>query len=198
MSLGFGPKIYLRGAIPIYSYMVAIGHRPPLGRSFSFGFISLSLLYGNMLMFGLIWFYLHVCKHEHFVPHSVNLLHPKPISSTNLLKISMTCPLHHICWSGRGGPETPGFIPETPMGRRLWGKYRWRGSTQAMPMLEGFRDMKSLWDPANSTEIRQHRETWDLPRFGPLCRVKTYVLLVWLLLMMWLTMVEYSGGVDAI
>jgi hypothetical protein len=88
MSLGYGPKIYLRGAMPIYSYMVAIGHRPPLCRSFPFGFISLSPLYGNMLVFGLIWFYLHVCKHEHFVPHSVNLLHPKPISSTNLLKIS--------------------------------------------------------------------------------------------------------------
>jgi hypothetical protein len=88
MSLGFGPKIYLRGAMPIYSYMVAIGHRPPLWRSFPFGFIALYSLYGNMLMFGLIWFYLHVCKHEHFVPHSVNLLHPKPISSTNLLKIS--------------------------------------------------------------------------------------------------------------
>jgi hypothetical protein len=88
MSLGFGPKIYLRGDMLIYSYMVAIGHRPPLWRSFPFGFISLSLLYGNVLMFGLIWIYLHVCKHEHFVPHSDILLHPKPISSTNLLKIS--------------------------------------------------------------------------------------------------------------
>jgi hypothetical protein len=48
----------------------------------------------------------------------------------------------------------------------------------AMPMFEGFRDMKSLWDPANSMAIRRHMETRDLPRFGPLGRVKTYVLLV--------------------
>jgi hypothetical protein len=39
---------------------------------------------------------------------------------------------------------------------------------EAMAMLEGFRDMKSLWDPANSTAIRRHRETQVLPRFGPL------------------------------
>jgi hypothetical protein len=32
----------------------------------------------------------------------------------------------------------------------------------------------------------------------PPCRVKTYVLLVWLLLMRWLTVVEYNGGEDAI
>jgi hypothetical protein len=89
-----------------HAYMLIHGgHWPPTSfvEEFPFGFISLSPLYGNVLVFGLIWFYLHICKHEHFVPHSVNLLHPKPISSTNLLKISMTCPLHYICWSGRGG-----------------------------------------------------------------------------------------------
>jgi hypothetical protein len=37
-----------------------------------------------------------------------------------------------------------------------------------MPMLEGFRDMERLWDPVNSTMIRQHRETQVLPRFSPL------------------------------
>jgi hypothetical protein len=36
---------------------------------------------------------------------------------------------------------------------------RWRGSTPAMPMLEGFRYMERLWDPANSTAIRRCRET---------------------------------------
>jgi hypothetical protein len=35
----------------------------------------------------------------------------------------------------------------------------WWGSTPAMPMLEGFRDMEHLWDPTNSTSIRWHRET---------------------------------------
>jgi hypothetical protein len=35
-------------------------------------------------------------------------------------------------------------------------------------MLEGFQDMKCLWDPANSMAIRWYRETQVLPRFGPL------------------------------
>jgi hypothetical protein len=35
-----------------------------------------------------------------------------------------------------------------------------------------------------------------LPRFGPLGRVMTYVLLVWLLLMWWLQWWCYGGGAD--
>jgi hypothetical protein len=31
----------------------------------------------------------------------------------------------------------------------------WRGSTPAIPMLEGFQIMERAWDPANSTAIRQ-------------------------------------------
>jgi hypothetical protein len=50
------------------------GHWPPtsLVGGISHLVLLLYLLYENMLMFGLIWFYLHICKHEHFVPHSVN------------------------------------------------------------------------------------------------------------------------------
>jgi hypothetical protein len=36
-----------------------------------------------------------------------------------------------------------------------------------MPMLEGFRDMKSLWDPANSTAIRQRRKHGFYPGSTP-------------------------------
>jgi hypothetical protein len=34
-------------------------------------------------------------------------------------------------------------------------------------MLEGFRDMKSLWDPANSTAIRQRRKHGFCPGLAP-------------------------------
>jgi hypothetical protein len=71
-------------------------------------------------MFGLIWIYLHVCKHEHFVPQCL-IIHPKPISSKNVLYLSndMSFPPYMLIWSSgardsgvhlgdSGGPETPG------------------------------------------------------------------------------------------
>jgi hypothetical protein len=36
-----------------------------------------------------------------------------------------------------------------------------------MPMFEGFRDMKSLWDPANSTVIRRRRKHGFYPGSAP-------------------------------
>jgi hypothetical protein len=36
-----------------------------------------------------------------------------------------------------------------------------------MPILEGFRDMKSLWDPANSTAIRQRIKHGFYPGSAP-------------------------------
>jgi hypothetical protein len=66
-----------------------------------------------VLMSDLIWIYLPFCKHEYLVQHSDLLLHPKPISSTNLLELSMTCPFHILVdlvegAGDSGGPKTPG------------------------------------------------------------------------------------------
>jgi hypothetical protein len=36
-----------------------------------------------------------------------------------------------------------------------------------MPMFEGFQDMKSLWDPANSMAIRRHRKHGFYPGLAP-------------------------------
>jgi hypothetical protein len=62
MRLGFGPKIYLRGAIPLYSNMVASATDLLCGGVFPFGLLlHISCLYGNVLMFGLflgfIWIF---------------------------------------------------------------------------------------------------------------------------------------------
>jgi hypothetical protein len=71
--------------------------------------------------------------------------------------------VERLAMVGEGAGESVDPDPVVPtVGANL------RGSTPAMPMLEGFRDMKSLRDPANSTVIRRHRETQVLPRFGPL------------------------------
>jgi hypothetical protein len=82
--------------MPLYSYMVALATDLLCG-GVSHLDLFISCLYGNVLMFGLIWIYLPFCKHEHFVPHSHLLLHPKPISSTNLLKSLNDMYFHHIC-----------------------------------------------------------------------------------------------------
>jgi hypothetical protein len=66
-----------------------------------------------------------------------------------------------------------------------------------MPMLEGFRDMKSLWDLTNLTAIRERRKhgfyLGSAPVMGndlrPACL--TFIDGV-------ATMVEYNGGVDMI
>jgi hypothetical protein len=65
MSLGFGPKIYLRGSMPIYSNMVssAIDHLCGGVLPFWTSFVCL-VSYGNALMFGLLEFYLPFCKLE--------------------------------------------------------------------------------------------------------------------------------------
>jgi hypothetical protein len=66
-----------------------------------------------------------------------------------------------------------------------------------MPMLEGFRDMKSLWDPVNSTAIGQRRKHGFYPGSAPMMgsdlrpACLTFIDGV-------TTMVEYNGGVDAI
>jgi hypothetical protein len=53
MSLGFGPKIYLRGVIPLYSNMVALATDLLCGGVSHFGLLlHISCLYGNVLMFG--------------------------------------------------------------------------------------------------------------------------------------------------
>jgi hypothetical protein len=65
MSLGFGPKIYLRGAIPIYLNMVASATNLLRGGVFPFGLYFVYLVsYGNALMFGFLEFYLSICKLE--------------------------------------------------------------------------------------------------------------------------------------
>jgi hypothetical protein len=64
-------------------------------------------------------------------------------------------------------------------------------------MLEGFRDMKSLWDPANSTAIRQRKKHGFYPGSAPVMgndlrpACLTFIDGV-------ATMVEYNGGVDVI
>jgi hypothetical protein len=66
-----------------------------------------------------------------------------------------------------------------------------------MPMLEGFRDMKSLWDPANSTAIRQRKKHGFYPGLAPTMgndlRPACLTLLMGVAIM-----VEYNGGIDAI
>jgi hypothetical protein len=75
MSLGFGPNIYLRGALPIYSNMVASATDLLSGGVFPFGLhLHIFCLYGNVLMFGLIQVYLPICKHEYLVPPSAKNL----------------------------------------------------------------------------------------------------------------------------
>jgi hypothetical protein len=56
MSLGFGPKIYLCGATPIYSNMVASVTDLLCGGMFPFGLHLPFILFfnGNVLVFGLI------------------------------------------------------------------------------------------------------------------------------------------------
>jgi hypothetical protein len=54
-----------------------------------------------------------------------------------------------------------------------------------MPMLEGFRDMKSLWDPANSMTIRQRRKHGFYPGLAlvmgnDLCPAGLTLLMGWL------------------
>jgi hypothetical protein len=72
----------------------------------------------------------------------------------------------------------------------------WRGSTPAMPMLEGFRFMKRAWDPVNSTAVKQGQgHTRVYPGLAPR-GVKTYVLLVWLCIDVMFTGRCYNGGVD--
>jgi hypothetical protein len=73
------------------------------------------------------------------------------------------------CFLSPTGRLNFGFITEGKLTTVLITPYSWwRGSTPAMPMLEGFLIMERMWDPANSTVIRRHRETQVLPRFGPL------------------------------
>jgi hypothetical protein len=66
-----------------------------------------------------------------------------------------------------------------------------------MPMFEGFRSRERMVGPGelddDQTKAGKHEV---LPRFGPLGRVMTYVLLVRLLLMGWLQWRCYNGGVD--
>jgi hypothetical protein len=56
MSFGLGPKIYLRGAIPIYSKMVALTTDLLCGGLFPFGLHLPFIVFfnGNVFMFGLI------------------------------------------------------------------------------------------------------------------------------------------------
>jgi hypothetical protein len=67
MSFGLGPNIYLRGAIPLYSNMVASATDLLSGGLFPFElylhFIAFSM--GMCSCLALFEFYLHFCKHEH-------------------------------------------------------------------------------------------------------------------------------------
>jgi hypothetical protein len=47
-----------------------------------------------------------------------------------------------------------------------------------MPMLEGFRSMERLWDPANSTASDRNRTHMRIYPGSAPRRVKTYILLV--------------------
>jgi hypothetical protein len=56
MIFGLGPKIYLRGAIPLYSNMVALATNLLIGGLFPFEvhLHFIAFFYGNVFMFGLI------------------------------------------------------------------------------------------------------------------------------------------------
>jgi hypothetical protein len=64
MSLGFRPKIYLRGAMPIYSNMMALATDLFCGGVFSFG-LHLHVFFLSQWESAHVWSYLPFCKHEY-------------------------------------------------------------------------------------------------------------------------------------
>jgi hypothetical protein len=64
-----------------------------------------------------------------------------------------------------------------------------------MSMLEGFRDMESLWDPVNSTAIRWRRKQGFYPGLAPVLGNDLRPACLTLLMGV-ATMDEYNDGVD--